>query len=85
MHRHRIAHFDISLRNFLTDYNGRHACIDYEISRRIDEPSCPRILCPRATEIPPEAERGRPSNPFMVDVWALGILILKACKVCDLL
>ncbi|KAG1756734.1 kinase-like domain-containing protein, partial [Suillus paluster] len=83
MHRHRIAHFDISLRNFLTDYNGRYACIDYELSHRIDEPSSPRILCSRGTEVPPEVERGRPSNPYMVDVWALGVLILRACKLAE--
>lgn len=81
MHRHRIAHFDISPRNFLTDYNGRYACIDYELSRRIDEVSCPRILYSRGSEIPPEAASGRLSNPFMIDIWALGVLIFKACEV----
>ncbi|OAX44687.1 kinase-like protein [Rhizopogon vinicolor AM-OR11-026] len=80
MHRHHIAHLDISLHNFLTNYNGRYACIDYELSHRIDKASSPWILCSRGTEMPPEVERGRPSNPFMVDVWALGILILRACK-----
>jgi serine/threonine protein kinase len=85
MHRHHIAHLDISLHNFLTDYNGRYACIDYELSRRIEKASAPRIVYFRGTEMPPEVERGRPSNPFMIDVWALGILILRACKVCELL
>lgn len=85
MHRHHIAHFDISLHNFLTNYHGRFACIDYELSRRIDKASSPQILCSRGTELPPEVERGPPKNPFMVDVWALGVLILRACKVCRLL
>ncbi|KAJ8589574.1 kinase-like protein [Rhizopogon salebrosus TDB-379] len=80
MHRHHIAHFDISLHNFLTNYHGRFACIDYELSRRIDKASSPQILCSRGTELPPEVERGPPKNPFMVDVWALGVLILRACK-----
>ncbi|KAG2078284.1 hypothetical protein BDR04DRAFT_999915, partial [Suillus decipiens] len=83
MHRHRIAHFDIWLRNFLTDYNGRYACIDYELSRRIDEVSCPQILYSRGSEIPPEAEHGRPSNPFMIDVWALGVLIFRVCELAE--
>jgi hypothetical protein len=34
----------------------------------------------RATEIPPELERGESSDPFKVDVWALGVFILRACK-----
>lgn len=83
MHRHRIAHCDISPRNFLTDYNGRYACIDYELSRRVDEVSCPRILYSRGSEIPPEAERGQLSNPFMIDVWALGVLIFRACELVE--
>lgn len=83
MHRHRIVHFDISLHNFLTDYNGRYACIDYELSRRIDEVSCPQILYSRGSEIPPEAEHGRPSNPFMIDVWALGVLIFRVCELAE--
>ena len=67
MHTHCFAHLDISIRNVLTDYHGRHACIDYEISRRFYRPPVeeeegrdPRnsvlIYQPRATEVPPEVE-----------------------------
>lgn len=120
MHRHHVAHLDISLHNFLTDYKGRYACIDYELSDRF-EPECPhlsadthsqnrlhteaniknnsdvqcdscsieggacqrsppRILGVRGTEVPPELERGLPSDPFKVDIWALGMLIVRCCK-----
>lgn len=82
MHRQRIAHLDISLHNFLTDHEGHYACIDYEQSRRYDNSSTvPQMQYYRAAEIPPELERGESSDPFKVDVWALGVFILRACKV----
>jgi hypothetical protein len=82
MHSHYIAHLDISLGNLLTDHKFHYACIDYETSHRFDGLSNPRLSQIRGTEIPPEAERGEPCDPYKVDVWALAILILRACKVC---
>jgi serine/threonine protein kinase len=85
MHRHHIAHLDISLRNVLTDGQGHYAFIDYEMSRRFDgSTSNPRIHGHRATEIPPESERGEAANPYKVDVWAIAVLILRGCQVCYL-
>jgi len=81
MHRNSFVHFDISLHNFLTDYCGRYACIDYELSQKVDDLVGPGSIWPRGTEIPPELERGQASDPYMVDVWALAVLILRACKV----
>ena len=89
MHSHRFAHLDISIRNVLTDYEGRYACIDYETSRRfcrppveVEEGGDPRnsvlIHRPRAAEVPPEVERGYPTSPYAMDVWALGMLMFKA-------
>ncbi|KIJ69363.1 hypothetical protein HYDPIDRAFT_80488 [Hydnomerulius pinastri MD-312] len=83
MHRHRIVHFDISLHNFLTNYNGRYACIDYELSRKYDELIVPGSIWPRGTEVPPELECGQQHNPYMIDIWALAILILRACKMAE--
>ncbi|KAI0374986.1 kinase-like protein [Pilatotrama ljubarskyi] len=80
MHTHHIAHLDISLRNILTDYKGRYACIDYELSTRYDRSAVPRVCSPRGTEIPPELERGEWSDPYKVDVYALGILLLRAME-----
>ncbi|KAG6332036.1 hypothetical protein ID866_7056 [Astraeus odoratus] len=80
MHRHHIVHLDISLYNFVTDYCGRYACIDYELSQRIDNEN-PRVFSSRGTEIPPELELGQSSNPYTVDIWALAMLILRACDV----
>ena len=83
MHDHGIAHLDISSRNVLTDYDGHYCFIDFEMSRcfgTADMGRC-RITGSRGTEIPPELESGGESDPFKVDVWALGILILQACKV----
>lgn len=82
MHRHHVAHLDISLRNLLTDYKGHYACIDYETSMRFDRVPYPRIRGPRGTEVPPELERNESSDPYKVDVWALAVLMLRACKVC---
>ena len=84
MHSHRIAHLDISIRNVLTDFRGHYAYVDFEMSKRY--PSSPDAPPPRVrgyhgTEIPPEIERGEPADPFKVDVWALGVLILRACAV----
>ncbi|KIK57799.1 hypothetical protein GYMLUDRAFT_748100 [Collybiopsis luxurians FD-317 M1] len=80
MHRHRIAHLDISLRNLLTDYKGHYAYIDFELSRRFTDSSSPRISGRRGTELPPECMPDAFYDPYKVDVWALGILILRACK-----
>lgn len=81
MHRHHIAHLDISLRNLLTDYNGRYAYIDFELSRRYTGTANPVIYGYRGTEVPPECERGERTDPYKIDVWALAVLILRACKV----
>jgi hypothetical protein len=71
----------------LTDYAGRYAYIDYETSRRFSQPPPVRvdegedlimIYQPRGAEIPPEVEKGHPTSPYAMDVWALGKLISKA-------
>ncbi|KAF7322993.1 Protein kinase domain-containing protein [Mycena chlorophos] len=80
MHKHRIAHLDISLRNLLTDYKGHYAFIDYEMSRRFDAVDSMRFQNFRSTEVPPECEHGECREPFKADVWALAVLILRACK-----
>ncbi|KAK0210795.1 kinase-like domain-containing protein [Desarmillaria ectypa] len=82
MHMHRIAHLDISLRNLVTDYNGHYAYIDYELSRRLELGQRASIVGFRATEVPPECENGECHDPFKVDVWALAVLMLRACKMC---
>ncbi|KAF8447933.1 kinase-like domain-containing protein [Boletus edulis BED1] len=84
MHRNHIVHLDISLHNFLTDYRGRCACIDYELSQRVDDLVAAGTCWPKGTEVPPELERGQVCNPYMIDVWALAILILRACKIGNL-
>ena len=84
MHSHRVAHLDVSIRNVLTDCRGRYACIDYELSCRYDGVREPRIRCVRRTEVPPEQERGEPSDPYKVDVYGLGMIILRAMDVSGL-
>ena len=82
MHSHRVAHLDLSIRNFLTDYRGHYACIDYELSRRYDGARAPpRVLGPRRSEVPPELERGEASDPFKVDVYGLAMTVLRAIDV----
>ncbi|KAF8077919.1 kinase-like domain-containing protein [Lyophyllum atratum] len=80
MHKYEIAHLDISLRNLLTDYNGHYAYIDFEGSRRYAGVTNPVICGYRGTEVPPECERGELADPYKVDVWALAVLMLRACK-----
>jgi len=80
MHAHNMAHLDVSLRNMLTDNHMRYACIDFELSRRFDGISCPRLRSHRAAEIPPETEGGGWSDPYKIDVWASGMLMLRASK-----
>ncbi|KAI0780837.1 kinase-like domain-containing protein [Trametes elegans] len=80
MHAHRIAHLDVSLRNILTDYQGHYACIDYELSTRYDGVAHPRVCNPRGTEIPPDLERHEWCDPYKVDVYALGVLLLRAME-----
>ncbi|KAJ6496714.1 kinase-like domain-containing protein [Mycena vitilis] len=85
MHKYRIAHLDISLRNLLTDYRGHYAYIDYELSRRFDGVGSICIPAFRTTELPPECENsgGDCPDPFKADVWAMAVLILRACKLAD--
>lgn len=80
MHSLKMVHLDISLRNLVTDYNGRYAYIDFELARRFEEDPNPRLAFRRGTEVPPECERGELTDPYKIDVWALGVLILRACK-----
>ncbi|KAJ3903927.1 kinase-like domain-containing protein [Lentinula edodes] len=79
MHMHQIAHLDISIRNVLTDHRGHYAYIDFELSRRFDA-SDARVSGRRGTELPPECGHEAFYDPYKVDVWALAILILRACK-----
>lgn len=81
MHRHNITHLDISLRNLVTDYQGHYCYIDYELSQRFDRSSKALIYHYRGTEVPPECEKDTEVDPYKVDVWALAVLILRACKV----
>lgn len=90
MHAHGIAHLDISLRNILSDFNGHYAFIDFETSRAYPMPASSSSTRPlpelrvqgiHGTEDPPELENGEESDPFKVDVWALAVVILRACKV----
>ena len=81
MHRHRYVHFDLAIANIVTNQQGAYAFIDFELSRKFDNGSHFRALGHRATELPPECECKEYSDPFKVDVWALGVLILRACKV----
>jgi len=80
MHKHHIAHLDISLRNIVTDYEGRYAYIDYESSRQFPGIANPLVFRYRGTEVPPECERGEYVDPYKVDIWALAVLMLRACK-----
>lgn len=85
MHRHHYVHFDIAIANVVTNQKGAYAFIDFELSRKFEPGSHFRPLGHRAAELPPECECREYSDPFKVDVWALGVLILRACKVRDLL
>ncbi|KAK7467097.1 hypothetical protein VKT23_004157 [Stygiomarasmius scandens] len=81
MHRHHIAHLDISLHNLVTDYKGHYAYIDFELSRRFESTNAQIFGYYRGTEVPPECEKKKYIDPYKVDVWALAVLILRACKV----
>ncbi|KAF8522276.1 kinase-like protein [Hysterangium stoloniferum] len=80
MHAHRVAHLDVSRSNILTNCAGSYAYIDFELSRRYSSEGEPSVRGIRGTELPPEIERGDESSPFKVDIWALGVTLLRACK-----
>lgn len=83
MHAQGVAHLDLSLCNVLTDLCGHYAYIDFELSRRFDKATpVPRLTKCRGSAIPPDVERGADSDPFKMDIWALGTLILHICQVC---
>lgn len=67
--------------HYSSERKGHYASIDFELSRRYEGIRHPRIRSARGTEVPPELERGEWSDPFKVDIWALGVLILRACDV----
>ena len=81
MHAHHIVHLDIAPRNILSDLGGRYACIDYECSMRFEEFSEPRIRMIRCGEPPPEIERGEPGDPYKIDVFLLGMFMLRYMEV----
>lgn len=83
MHSHLVAHLDISRSNILTNCAGSYAYIDFELSQRYSPEGEPWVCGIRGTELPPEIERGNESSPFKVDIWALGVTLLRACKVSD--
>ncbi|KAF8590618.1 hypothetical protein K439DRAFT_104716 [Ramaria rubella] len=80
MHSRHVAHLDVSLPNILTNCAGSYAYIDFELSRRFHADINPMVRCIRGTELPPDIERGEESCPFKVDIWALGVTILRASK-----
>ncbi|TFK55051.1 kinase-like protein [Heliocybe sulcata] len=80
LHRNHIAHLDISMRNLLTDNNGRYGYIDYELSHQFEGVTNPMLCGYRGTEVAPELENGEFGNPYKADVWALGIFLLRCCK-----
>ncbi|EPT06171.1 hypothetical protein FOMPIDRAFT_42104 [Fomitopsis schrenkii] len=78
MHAHRLAHLDLNVRNAVI--NGhRYACIDYETSRRFENDH-PRIQGVRSCEPPPEIDRGGCWDPYKADVWALGMVTMRASQ-----
>ncbi|KAF9533013.1 kinase-like domain-containing protein [Crepidotus variabilis] len=81
MHTQCMAHLDISLRNVLSDRKGRFVFIDYECTRSFPQSAgLPFAQECYGTEMPPETEgRGR-IDPFKVDIWALGVLMLRGSK-----
>ena len=81
MHKHQLAHLDISLRNLVTDFKGHYAYIDFELSRNFQGIPCPRIYNHRATEMPPECEDRGGYDPYKIDIWTLGVLLLRASQV----
>lgn len=80
MHSHSIAHLDISCANIMTNCSGSCAYIDFELSRRFSPGEKAIVRGIRGTELPPEIERGEESSPFKVDMWALGMTLLRAYK-----
>ncbi|EJF65942.1 kinase-like domain-containing protein [Dichomitus squalens] len=80
MHAHNIVHLDLSSCNIVTDLMGRYACIDYESSMRFDGIQEPRIRPTRMAEPPPEMERGEASDPYKIDVYGLGMLVLRTME-----
>lgn len=81
LHKNYMAHLDISLMNLVTNCSGQYAYIDYELSRRFDCNVSPLVYSYRGTEVPPECETQSAVNPYKIDIWALAVLILRACKV----
>lgn len=84
MHAHYVTHLDISLSNVLTNCAGSYAYIDFELSRRFQSDAIPLVRCVRGTELPPEIDQKDNCCPYKIDIWTLGVTILRACKVCHI-
>ncbi|KAH7341132.1 kinase-like domain-containing protein [Rhizoctonia solani] len=95
LHTMGIAHLDISCYNFLCNSHKQVAVIDFEASRcfnetEVTEPAChsqthSHFIYPhRTTEIPPEFRTEdayqRRHCAYKLDVFALGVLILRFAK-----
>ncbi|KAF8609856.1 hypothetical protein BDV93DRAFT_429930, partial [Ceratobasidium sp. AG-I] len=87
LHAKGVAHLDISCHNFLCNINQIIAVIDFETSRYFNptERNRSSLVYPhRTTEIPPEYQaegaESRKHCAYKVDIFALGVLILRFAK-----
>ncbi|CAE6414115.1 unnamed protein product [Rhizoctonia solani] len=97
LHAMGIAHLDISCYNFLCNSYNQVAVIDFETSRCFNETEVTHSTCHsqahshsiyphRTTETPPEFRTEdayqRRHCAYKLDIFALGVLVLRFAKVC---
>ena len=72
-HQQRIAHRDIKPANILIDKYGRIKLADFGLAQDIVGDEKSRMIVGSRAYMPPEMFQRKPSNPFLSDIWALGV------------
>lgn len=75
-HRQNIAHRDIKPANILIDKYGRLKLADFGLAQNITSDVKTRTMVGSRAYMAPEMFKRMPTNPFLADIWALGVTFL---------
>ncbi|KAJ8045422.1 Testis-specific serine/threonine-protein kinase 2 [Holothuria leucospilota] len=75
MHARSIAHRDVKCENLLLSTGKNIKLSDFGFVRHVSGNELSHTYCGSAAYAAPEIIRSTPYNPFLTDVWALGVVL----------